>query len=360
MNKHRKICFKEREQILKLTSQGDSIRQIALKLGRHHSNISREIRRVGMNRSTYSLATAQVNRNQRASLKGRKPKLVKGKRLLAFVKEKIAEGWSPEQISGHLTRDKRLVQISHESIYRYIYSIEDPREREDWIRGLRQKKKRRSRKGKQEHRGKIPNRVSIHSRPESVNKREEGGHWEGDLVIGQSHASAIGTIVERCSRLTIIVPFEQKTSNEVVNGFSERFAEVPEHLRKSLTYDNGSEMAQHAAFTKKTGMQVYFADPGCPGQRGTNENTNGLIREYFPKGTNFKKVGKEELRRVERLLNQRPRKVLGFATPEEVFRVLKNKGPPLTPKHRSGTYKESSGDLALGSSLKKTPRSITH
>jgi transposase, IS30 family len=348
MNKHVKISYKDREQILKLINQGDSIRQIAAKLGKHHSNISREIRRKGMNRDIYSMCTAQIDRNQKASLKGRKTKLVKGNRLLELVKEKMIQcRWSPEQVSGYLKRDKRFTQISHESIYRYIYTLEDLIEKEIWIKALRQKKKRRSRKEKVEKRGKIPNRISIHQRPQCVNERIEEGHWEGDLVIGEHHASAIGTAVERVSRLTIIVPLpSRKTSDEVVKWFSVEFDRVPERLRKSMTYDNGTEMTYHEAFTEKTGMKVYFADPGCPGQRGTNENTNGLIREFFPKGTDFKKVSQAELRRVERLLNERPRKVLGFSTPSEVYRRLARKNDPPPNKHRFGE-RGSSGDLAL-------------
>jgi len=325
MNKHKKINIIEREQILKLSAQGKSEREIGAELGRNQSNISRELRRQGMNRCTYSIAVAQVDRNQKASLKGRKRKLIQCFPLLKLVREKIIQlHWSPEQVSGWLKRDKRYRQISHEAIYSYIYSREDS-ERAVWVQALRQKKKkRRSRQGKIEKRGKIPNRVSIHERPKNINERNEPGHWEGDTVSGCRHASAIGTSVERVSRFTIIIPLlEKKTSEYVVNGFSNELNTIPEYLRKSLTYDNGSEMTLHETLTEKTGMQVYFADPGCPGQRGTNENTNGLIREFFPKGTDFNKVSRDELKRVENLLNQRPRKSLHYATPQEVFAKMK-------------------------------------
>ncbi len=333
MNKHTKITVIEREQILKLTSQGKSLRQIALQLGRDHSNISREVRRAGMNYKTYSLASAQVDRNQKAALKGRRSKLVKGSRLLAFVREKILQArWSPEQVSGYFAMDQRQTQISYESIYRYIYALKDLNEKELWIKALRRKRKRRqARKKGGEERSNILDRVSIHSRPECINERKEGGHWEGDLIIGQHHASAIGTAVERVSRLTIIVPLQgQKTSDAVVSGFAKTFSKIPSILKKSMTYDNGSEMARHKVFTEQTGMTVYFADPGCPGQRGTNENTNGLIREFFPKGTDFNKVSQEELKYVERLLNHRPRKVLGFQTPLEVSQKMTKGNSPRT------------------------------
>lgn len=331
MKKHSKMTIKDRENLLKLVDQKLSQREIGRQLERNQSNISRELRRAGMNRAIYSIAIAQVDRNKKASLKGRKRRLVKGSELLEFVHEKIIKlHWSPEQISGYLKQDKRLRQISYESIYRYIYSLEDEGEKRIWIQALRQKKKRRmSRKNKTERRGKIPERTSIHDRPKHIEKREEGGHWEGDLIIGKNHASAIGTAVERKSRFTFIVYLPtEKTSEFVVKGFSNEFDKIPEALKKSFTYDNGTEMTLHKKITELTGMPVYFADPGCPGQRGSNENTNGLIREFFPKGTDFKNIPQNELKRVEKLLNQRPRKVLGFRTPEEVFMEMKKKKKP--------------------------------
>ena len=331
MKKHQKMTIKDREKLLKLVDQKLSQREIGRQLERNQSSISRELRRAGMNRSTYSLAEAQVDWNKKASLKGRKRRLVKGSDLLELVHEKIIKfHWSPEQISNYLKQDKRLRQISYESIYRYIYALKDGEEKRPWIQALRRRKKKRySRKGKVEKRGKIPGRVSIHDRPKHIEEREEGGHWEGDLIIGKNHASAIGTAVERKSRLTLLIYLpNDKTSESVVNGFSDEFDKIPEELKKSFTYDNGSEMTLHKKITELTGMPVYFADPGCPGQRGTNENTNGLIREFFPKGTDFKTVSRSELKRVEKLLNQRPRKILGFRTPEEVFREMRRKKKP--------------------------------
>ena len=331
MEKRKKMTINDREKLLKLVDQKISQREIGEYLGRNQSTISRELRRAGMSRSIYSLATAQVDRNNKASLKGRKQKLFKGSELLEFVHKKIIElHWSPEQISGYLKNDKSAKQISYESIYRYIYSLEDEGKKRIWIQALRHRKKKRwSRKNKTEKRGKIPERVSIHDRPKYIEKREEGGHWEGDLIIGKNHASAIGTIVERKSRFTLIVHLpNEKTSESVVKGFSDEFDKIPRALKRSLTYDNGTEMTLHKRITERTGMPVYFADPGCPGQRGTNENTNGLIREFFPKGTDFKNISHNELKRVEKLLNQRPRKVLGFCTPEEVFRKMKKKKKP--------------------------------
>lgn len=332
MTKLTQLTFKDRELILKLASQDFSQGYIAKEIGKHQSTVSRELNRLGMNKNTYCLAKAQVDRNQKASLRGRPPKLTTGSKLCEFIKNKIVNlRWSPEQVSGYLKKDKRSKQISHETIYHYIYSLKDSTEKAFWIESLRRKRRKRcSRKSQHDGRGQIPNRISIHCRPESVESREEGGHWEGDLLIGKNHASAIGTIVERTSRLTIIVQLpNERTSSRVVSEFSNELLDIPLCLRKSLTYDNGREMSQHQTLCSNTGMQVFFADPGCPGQRGTNENTNGLIREFFPKRTDFSKVSRQELKQVENLLNQRPRKILGYATPNEAFNaMLKRSKPP--------------------------------
>ncbi len=237
MKKHQKMTIKDREKLLKLVDQKLSQREIGRQLERNQSSISRELRRAGMNRSTYSLAEAQLDRNKKASLKGRKRSLVKGSDLLELVHEKIIKfHWSPEQISNYLKQDKRLRQISYESIYRYIYALKDGEEKRSWIRALRRRKKKRySRKGKVEKIGKIPGRVSIHASPKHIEERDEGGHWEGDLIIGKNHASAIGTAVERKSRLTILLhlPYD-KTSEWVVNGFSKEFDKIPGELKKTL------------------------------------------------------------------------------------------------------------------------------
>lgn len=341
MAKKSQLTVHEREQIMKLISQGFSQNLIAKTIGKHQSTISREIRRDGMNQSCYSIAKAQVDCNRKAGLRGSKKKLIEGGKLLNTVKDKLVNfRWSPEQISGYLNKDHRSKQVSYETIYRYIYSIKDQNERALWINSLRQKqKKRRSRKGKTEKRGKIPNRVSIHARPIEVEERIEGGHWEGDLIIGKDHASAIGTLVERTSRFVIIIKLPiQRTSEIVVNEFAKELMNIPPNLRKSLTYDNGHEMSRHELLTKLTGMEVFFADPGFPGQRGSNENTNGLVRDIYPKGTDFNTVSREELKKTQTLINQRPRKVLDYGTPEQVLkRMIKESDPPDKHKHRPGS-----------------------
>ncbi len=337
MEKQTQITYTDRELILILASKGYTQKSIGEQIGKHQSSISRELRRGGLNRTNYSCSKAQVDRNQKASNKGANLKIIKGNRIFDYLKEKLLVlSWSPEQISGYLNKDKRQKQISYETIYRYIYSIEDPDEKSLWIKSLRQKRrKRRSRKNNNSKRGQIPNRKSIHDRPKSVDERNEGGHWEGDLIIGKNHSSAIGTSVERVSRYTVLVKLpERKTSNIVVNEFAKEMMNIPQELRKTFTYDNGHEMSCHELLSRITGMDTYFADPGCPGQRGTNENTNGLIRDFFPKGTDFNKVSRDEIKRVEKLLNQRPRKILNYATPEEELRRLKRKSDPPN-KHRT-------------------------
>lgn len=200
MNNFQKINYNEREQILKLSSQGKSQREIAKAIGRNQSNISRELRRKGMNRNTYSVVVAQDDRNQKASLKGRKRKLSQSPALLAFIREKIIQfHWSPEQVSGWLRKDKRSRQISYEAIYSYIYSLEES-ERAVWIKELRQRrKKRRSRKGKNEKRDKIPNRVSIHERPKTIDERKEYGHWISSCVSNRNICGKSFSIYYYCS-----------------------------------------------------------------------------------------------------------------------------------------------------------------
>jgi len=196
----------------------------------------------------------------------------------------------------------------------------------------RRKRERRRRKREYEKRGIIPNMKSIHERPKEANQRKEIGHWEGDLIIGKGHGSAVLTLVERVSRYTVIVPLgKAMTSEVVIRACSEALTQFPKELQKSLTYDRGKEMTHHQLLTATTGIQVYFADPHAPWQRGTNENTNGLIREFFPKGTDFCKHSSEEIKEVENLLNMRPRKVLGFETPQSVLSAYQEDKSPKPP-----------------------------
>ena len=219
------------------------------------------------------------------------------------------------------------MRISPETLYQYVYVLPRGSLKQTLIKGLRQERKyRRTRKqaGSKipETRGKIADMLSIEERPTEVIDRIVPGHWEGDLIIGKYKQSAIGTLVERTTRYTIIVPLKEKDSVSVRKAFAKEIRTLPKELTKTLTYDQGKEMSDHKRFTFSTGMQVYFAHPASPWERGTNENTNGLLRQYFPKGTDFRNITTRELKRVQRSLNGRPRKVLKYATPQEVFNQI--------------------------------------
>lgn len=246
--------------------------------------------------------------------------------LWAVVTRKLSMGWSPEQVSAYLKRtypDDRTMQISDESIYTYIYVLPRGSLKKSLIAHLRHKKPHRGRraagKGTQ---GKIPEMISIEERPAAVADRIVPGHWEGDLIMGAGNRSAIGTLVERTTRWVFLVKLNRKDAPSVRRAFVREMKSLPPQLAKSLTYDQGKEMAEHRLFTAQTKINVYFAHPHSPWERGTNENTNGLIRDYFPHGTDFSKVTKHKLKTVQQLLNERPRKTLDWNTPAEAFTKL--------------------------------------
>jgi len=210
--------------------------------------------------------------------------------------------------------------ISHEAVYLHIYSHRQASPNKKLIKLLPYQKSQRRRPNAKTKRGsKIKDQISIEQRPQHIENREEIGHWEGDLVIGKGQKSAIGTIVERKSRYTCIVKLKDRKSATVRKQFVKEFRIFSKKITKTMTYDNGVEMAQHKELTKQTGVLVYFAHPYASWERGTNENTNGLIRRYFPKGTNFKNVTLEQLKLVQEKLNNRPRKVLNYKTPMEIL-----------------------------------------
>ncbi len=212
------------------------------------------------------------------------------------------------------------MQISHESIYTFIYILPRGELRKELIGYLRQKKKmRNSRKGEYIQRGKIPDMISIEERPAEVESRSIAGHWEGDLIMGKDHKSAMGTIVERKTRSVLLVKLKNKDAASVRKAFENEVKTLPEQMKLSLTYDQGKEMTEHKLFTKNTNIKVYFCHPASPWERGTNENTNMLIRDYFPKGTDFNLVSKKEMKRVQNELNERIRKTLNWESPKAVF-----------------------------------------
>lgn len=243
--------------------------------------------------------------------------------LWQIIQSRLRLQWSPEQISSWLqqTYADPVMHVSHETIYAALYVLPRGTLRKELLSHLRQRHRQRRKRGKLLHdrRGQIPDLVSIHDRPAEVEGREIAGHWEGDLLLGRSGTGAIGTLMERKTRYVMLCKLSQLSATEAWQKMARRFQVLPEELRISLTYDRGQEMRNHRKLTKAATVKVYFCDPQSPWQRGTNENTNGLLRQYFPKGTDMTRVTNNDLRFVEERLNNRPRKVLDFLTPHEVF-----------------------------------------
>jgi len=260
---------------------------------------------------------------QRAQQPRRPRKLIRNGRLRAYVQTQLAQRWSPEQIAKRLIEaypDDPTMRVSHETIYTYLYVLPRGELKRELLRALRRRRKhRKSRRNVHDRRGMIPDMLSIEERPADVADRTVPGHWEGDLLMGRRHASALGTLVERTTRTTLLVPLRAKDATSVRRAFAREMRTLPQQMARSLTYDRGKEMAEHTLFTRQTRIQVYFAHPHSPWERGTNENTNGLIRQFFPKGTDFSTVSRREIKHVQDLLNGRPRKVLNWRTPSEAF-----------------------------------------
>lgn len=334
MENYKRLSEAEREEISRLLAQNCSFNDIARRLGRYTSTVSREIGKGGCNKYTYRAAKAQ-NRARRNAGKRRfgKFRLNDEQDLKRYIYGKLKLKWSPEQIAKELKKDYPLnmeMRISPESIYTYIYVLPRGALKKELISCLRQNRKRRykqSRGVKMER--KIEDMLSIEERPKEVADRIIPGHWEGDLIVGKNNRSALGTLVERTTRTTILIPVKSKEAEVVARAFAKEVKKLPQQMKLSMTYDQGREMARHKLFTKITGVKVYFAHPSSPWERGTNENTNGLIRQFFPKGTDFDKVSRYKVKRAQDLLNGRPRKALGFQKPYEVFEQLINQSVAL-------------------------------
>jgi len=325
INYHR-LTFAEREEISRGIFAKESFSKIARRLKREVSTISNEVhKQVKRKRWCYSAIKGQELADEEKK-KGRKKKLMINEELLRYVQDGLLKEWSPEEIAKRLKLDysnNMTMRISHESIYQYLYCLPRGELKKELIKGLRQERKLRlNRKAIHARRPGIQDIISISERPLEVKDRVVPGHWEGDLIVGKLNHSAIRTLVERTTRLTLLVPLKEKDAFSVRNAFTLAFKRIPKQFVKTLTYDRGTEMAEHKLFTRETKIQVYFADPHSPWQRGTNENTNGLIRQYFPKGTDFKAVPLSAIKEAERRLNSRPRKALGFYTPAERFYEL--------------------------------------
>lgn len=319
--RYQRLSLEERIQIEKHLSHGLSYSEIARRLNRHKSSISRELAR--LKATSYSSYNSHVDAGiNSVNRKYGKSKILLNPKLESIVLTKLELYWSPEQICSYLKRNYKSsdMHLSHESIYLYVYLHSKKELKENLISHLRQKRNLRGnvRRGV-DKRTTIADPVRIDERPKEVLGREIPGHWEGDLIMGKNGESAIGTLVERTTRAVILVKLRSKNSEEVRKAFEKEFKALPAQFKKSLTYDNGTEMAQHKLFTKNTKVQVYFTHPYSPWERPTNENTNGLLRDYFPKGTDLSIYTKRQIKKVQNELNERPRKVLNWDTPKDVF-----------------------------------------
>jgi IS30 family transposase len=314
----RSLSLAEREEISRGLSARCSIRQIARQLGRAASSISREVRR----HARWKYRAVEADR--RAWRLAERPKLCKlgqQARLRSVVADKLGEEWSPKQIAGWLPKafaHDHSMRVSHETIYRSLFIQSRGVLKKELQKHLRTRRRlRHSRHARDvEARGQIADAISIRERPAEAMDRAVPGHWEGDLLEG-SKGTQIATLVERHSRFVMLVRIPHQDSATVVKALSKTIQRLPQQLRRSLTWDRGKEMKRHKDFTIATNVQVYFCDPRSPWQRGSNENTNGLLRQYFPKGTDLSMHSQAHLNKIARKLNQRPRETLGFDTPAD-------------------------------------------
>jgi IS30 family transposase len=316
------LTLAEREEISRAVAGSQSIRSIAMSLERAPSTISREIKRNG-GQECYRANKADQAAWDRAH-RPKTCKLVENRTLAHIVAGKLQLLWSPEQIAGWLKRtypDDENYQVSHETIYRSLFIQARGALKKELLQHLRRTRvMRRSRHHTQktDNHGRIIDMVSISERPAAVEDRAVPGHWEGDLLCGTS-SSQIATLVERHTRYVMLVKVAKKDTETVINALIKNARKLPQELYKSLTWDRGKEMADHKRFTLATDIKVYFCDPQNPWQRGTNENTNGLLRQYLPKATDISSYSQAKLNAVARLLNTRPRKTLNYETPAERF-----------------------------------------
>jgi IS30 family transposase len=318
------LTVAEREEISRGLRAGESLRWIAGRLGRSASTVSREVERNG-GRRRYRAWRAE-GRADRHARRPRPAKLARNRALRQVVERLLTARWSPQQIAWQLRHDHphdREMRVSHETIYQSLFVQGRGALRAELTRCLRSGRAQRRPAGRARPGGGLADMVLLSERPAEVDDRAVPGHWEGDLIIGKANRSAIGTLVERQTRYVLLVALPQgRTAEAVRAALVERILTLPEQLRRSLTWDRGTEMAEHVRFTIDTGVQVYFCDPHSPWQRGTNENTNGLLRQYFPKGTDLSVHDQAHLDAVAQELNGRPRQTLGWMKPSEALAAL--------------------------------------
>jgi transposase, IS30 family len=319
-----RLSWEERERISRGLAVGESARAIARGLGRAPSTVSREIARCG-GRERYRAARAEVLAGERCQ-RPKPRKLASSPGLLAVVESWLLEGWSPQQISARLKRefpDDQEMRISHETIYLSLYVQSRGELRRQLTACLRRGRTRRRARGRTERRGRIVGMLNISQRPAEIEDRAVPGHWEGDLILGAYGRSAIATLVERQTRYVMLAYLgTDKGTDRVIEAITGQITQLPEHLRRSLTWDQGREMAAHERFRVDSGVQVFFCDPHSPWQRGSNENTNGLLRQYLPKGTDLAVHDQHALDEIARKLNGRPRQTLDWMNPAEKMAEL--------------------------------------
>ena len=319
---YRHLSLEERDRITQMKSDGMSLRAIAKELGRSPSTLSRELKRNATpSYKLYLSHRAHERAVTRKKESGKRLRL-KNEQIISYVREKLDLDWSPEIIANKMAQDIRGASISHEAIYQYIYHPKT-QDREVLIGQLVRAHKKRKKKciGRKERKTKIPNRISINERPNSVDNRSRYGHWEGDSIISRKSLPALNSLVERKSRYTLLTLLNRKTAEQTTQAVIKKLGVLPEKARQSLTFDNGTENSGHEEITETIGTRCYFADPYCSWQRGSNEQVNGMVRRYFPKGTDFSKITGEQVAWVESRINNRPRKCLGYKTPAEVATV---------------------------------------
>jgi len=320
------LSAEERGLIMAERLRGTSGGQIARMLGRCRSTISRELNRNCLADRDYRATAAGAAYRHRRQRCVRRLRLVEGSALYGFVRHKLLDHyWSPQQIAARLRQmhpDDPTWHVSHETIYAAIYAHPKGALRQDMIKALRQCKSSRGRARKSAARpGGLPiaEALRIHNRPEQIEARQLPGHWEGDFIKGAFNRSAVGTLVERKSRFVVLCKMDGCSAEGALEGFTRQMKKVPAFLRESLTYDRGSEMACHEELARRLNIDIWFADPYSPWQRGSNENTNGLLRQFLPKGMDLSEVSQLHLNAIARLMNGRPRQTLEWKTPEEVM-----------------------------------------
>jgi IS30 family transposase len=321
--KYEQLRPEDRVAIASLRLQGKGVRETAQAIGRSPSTVSRELRRNGAVEAGYSSQQAMVLHAMRRRAARRPRKLCPSSVNWSVVTTLLHWRWSPEQIAATLKRvfpGQSERHVSHETIYTTIYAHPKGELRRELIALLRRRQsKRMPRSRGQDRRGQIPDMVSIHVRPPEVNDRAMPGHWEGDLIKGAGNKSAVGVLVERSSRLVLLARMADSTAESALAAFTLKFRSIAEPMRVSLTYDQGKEMMRHKELAVATGLRVYFCDPHSPWQKPTCENTNGLVRDYLPKGTDLSVFTQNELDAIADSMNNRPRQTLGWDTPLQVF-----------------------------------------